>query len=66
MELVAKRPIIEMTKEELQTIRSFLKIIDNKVFDEYGWSDFIEDFPREDTCDEKYIEGDIYDIEIVN
>ena len=65
MKLVAQKPTIKMTKEELKTIYSFLDAMRDDIFEEYCWDDVIEDFPNKIDCNEEFITGEIYDIEII-
>ena len=66
MELVAKKPLIKMTKEELHTIWNFLDTVRDENFDDYSWAELIEDFPNKVGCNEEFIKGEIYDVEIVD
>lgn len=66
MKLVSKKPTIEMTSEEFQTICCFLKNLNDEVFEEFGWSDLIEEVPFRSDCNEDFIKGYVYDIKIVD
>lgn len=64
MNVQVTKPTIHMTRQEYQTIRKFINILEDPCFKGYDYEQLVDDFPIFEMRELQRMEASIYIIEI--